>query len=283
VWIASDAPSVLAEMQRPPVLIQPGRVTPVVRDLRLDQTLETLSVQTMGHHARSCYLGEDADGLHYFAKGIGWCLSPGWSPERGNTGVLARWAAERERDLSLALAKHGLRVPEPMAIYSYDWLPANTGQKRWPAADVPDLDGRPAGPSLYVYRYPARFRLADLPIAAPEKLSGLEGAYHDIISSLRQSICTLQAAGGHDYSLSLHNVWEDGGRVDFEYVVLGGVPHPVEQLNGNPEVWRAKEWSALRCIAFELADMVGVEVHARQLEAISTPPDGLVQVSVGQR
>ena len=283
VWLAGNAPEALVDLERPPVLVRPGRLTPRVLDLRLNHALETLQVQSMGHHARSCYLGKDEGGLHYFAKGIGWCLSPGWEPQRGNTGVLTSWAAKRERDLSLSLANLGLRVPEPMAIYSYEWLPSCRDEARWPAEQVPDLDGEPAEPSLYVYRYPARFRLMDIPIAAPTLISALSGKYFDIISEVRRSICSLQAAGGHDYSLGLHNIWEDAGRVDFEYVLLQGNPHPVSQLNANPEVWRSKEWVAFRCLAFELADVLGVEVDSKALEELTSPPGGLIQAGAAGR
>jgi hypothetical protein len=283
VWLASNAPEALVDLKQPPVLVHPGRLTPRVLDLSLNHALETFQVQSMGHHARSCYLGRDEAGLHYFAKGIGWCLSPGWEPQRGNTGVLTNWAATRERDLSLSLASLGLRVPEPMAIYSYEWLPSCRDEGRWPAEQVPDLGGEPAVPSLYIYRYPARFRLMDIPSAAPARIAGLRRKYFDIISEVRRSICSLQAAGGHDYSLGLHNVWEDAGRVDFEYVLLHENPHPVEQLNTNPEVWRSKEWVAFRCLAFELADLLGVEAHSKTLLKMTTPPGGLVEAEAAGR
>lgn len=271
VWLSSTAPAVIKEMKRPPILIRPGQFTASVRDITLQDGLGHLRVQSMAHHARSCYLGYTEDGFHYFAKGIGWCLSPGWHPDRGNTGVLAGWAARRERDIALGLSLEHIRVAEPVAIYSYDWLPGLASSSRWPSAEVRDLDGSAAEPSLYIYRSRERFRMADLPVAARELIPTVRDRFPAILSSLRDSVTKLHSLGGHDYSLSLHNVWADGSRVDFEYVVLGDKPHPVEQLNQNLASWQAKEWAALRCLAFEIADMVSLEADVSYVESLCSP------------
>jgi hypothetical protein len=55
-------------------------------------------------HGRSCYLGQDHSGQHFFAKGVGWIHSNGWEPAHGNCGVFPRWGAERERSFALSFA-----------------------------------------------------------------------------------------------------------------------------------------------------------------------------------
>ena len=271
VWLSPDAPTAIRELKTPPILTRPGKFTGVVRKASLEEGLHCMRVQSMSHHARSCYLGQGQDGYHYFAKGIGWCLSPGWDPDRGNTGVLAGWAARRERDIALSLAHHSIRVAAPMAIFAYDWLPGLTAISRWDAAEVKDLDGSAAEPSLYIYRSRERFRMADLPVVARDQIPAARANFAMLITALRDSVAKLHSLGGHDYSLSLHNVWADGSRVDFEYVVLGDRPHPVPQLNQSVASWQAKEWAALRSLAFEIADIVSLEADATYVESLCAP------------
>jgi len=273
LWIAEDAPSAIQRLSRPVCVSVPGEVRRDIREYTLDEALSHLKVQTMGHHARSAYLGRDPEGWAYFAKGIGWCLVPGWDQSMGNTGILSRWGAERERDLSIELAGLGIPLPSPMAIYAYHEILATDRVREWtPADNVLDLDGRPSRPSLYIYRHRQRFRLADLPLLPVAQRDALRGQFWEIIRRVRAATVALQSAGGHDYSLGPHNVWLDGSRVDFEHVVVGGHPHPIEALNADVATWRAKEWYGMRCLAFELADLLGMELDAEVLIKATQPP-----------
>lgn len=262
-------PRVLQELDVPIVLACPGKMTASLREYSVSEAVSTLRVQTMAHHARSVYLGHDDDCFHYFAKGVGWCLAPGWHFNLGSTGILPSWAAERERDMAFRLRAIGIECPEPIAIYRYQSIPAANRLECTPASAVADLDGSPARPALYVYRHRRRYRLADIPLAPPSLKAQLRQEYWVTLRRLRDSILRLQAAGGHDYSLSLHNVWDDGSRVDFEYVHLGAFPHPNSQLSQRARDWQDKEWLGFRCLAFELADLVGMEAEARLIEELT--------------
>lgn len=235
--------------------------TPLVRDYKINELGKNTMVQSMGHHGRSCYLGADDDGWHYFSKGVGWCLGSGWAPILGNTGILAKWAAIREKDISLRLIEFGMQISEPMAIWELNSILGPQGSIV-DAKTVKDLDGSFAKPSIFVYRSKSRWRLADMMfVSRPEMPSGVED-YWAIVTRLFESVGTLHRQGGHDYSLSLHNIWIDGSRVDFEYVYLDSNPHSVEALNTNLDEWRRKEFFALREICFHLADIMDVTIDA---------------------
>lgn len=265
LWAAADAPPAIIEKPMPMGICAASSISKEIRDYQLPQVGLLPEVQSMGHHGRSAYLGRGHDGAHYFAKGVGWCLGSGWMPEHGNTGILALWAAKRERDVSLRLAALGLAVTSPVAIFSFEYIRGVNGQLV-PAASVPDLDGQPAQPALYVYKSPVRWRLADLPMAPPAVRLQVREHFWKILEILQRSVRLLHAAGGHDYSLSLHNVWADGSRVDFEYVYVPGMPHPVSPLNERVSAWQDKERHALHELAFQLADLVGLDVPAGEMD-----------------
>lgn len=268
----SRPPRELEGVDAPFAACAPGRISQPLRSYSLRETIQQFRVQTMAHHARSVYFGIGEDGYHYFGKGIGWCLDPGWEPSRGNTGILPMWAAERERNLSEALSALGWSVPTPVAIYRFDAIPPIQRTTPWvPADEVRDLDGSPAVPALYIYRHTQRFRLMDLPLLQGSQWRDfVRNSFWDILDNVGRSTARLHSLGGHDYSLSLHNVWVDGSRCDFECMVLPAFPHPTAVLNTDTNVWQSKEWAGLRAIAFELADLVGVEVDATTLNATVT-------------
>ena len=263
VWSSSDAPATLTRAPMPLGIGPAQSMTAQVRTYRLESLVSGGLVQSIGHHGRSCYLGFDERG-HYFAKGVGWAIGTGWTPEHGNTGILPLWAALRERDIGQAVGDLGIAVSSPVAIWELSAVPGPDGALV-PAAEVPDLDGTPARPSLFIYRSQARWRLADLPFMDASERASVRERFWDIIQTLRQSVRILHANGGHDYSLSLHNAWINGARVDFEYVYLPHLPHPVSALNNNIANWQSKENFALHELVFQLADLAGVEISADEM------------------
>jgi hypothetical protein len=263
VWSAPDAPAALTRASMPLGIGPAHSMTGQVRSYGLESLVPGERVQSMGHHGRSCYLGTDGKS-HYFAKGVGWTIGTGWTPEHGNTGILPLWAALRERDVGQAVAALGIAVSSPVAIWELSAVPGPQGTLV-AASDVPDLDGSPARPSVFVYRSRERWRLADLPFMGASERARVRDRFWDIIETLQQSVRVLHAHGGHDYSISLHNAWIDGARVDFEYVYLPQQPHPVAALNGNIASWQSKEQFALHELIFQLADLAGVEIPADAL------------------
>ena len=225
-------------------------------------------------HGRSCYLGQDRSGRHLFAKGVGWVHSQGWEPSHGNCGVFPRWGAERERDFALRFAALGVSVVRPVAIVAHQEVPAAQGGPARPAIEIKDLDGQPAWPCMYVYSSAARWRLADLSYLSERERRQIAGGVqgyrewlHGLLTRLGESCGLLHAAGGYDYSLSAHNVFCDGMRVDFEYAVLPDLPHREAALNTDESAWRDKELDGLRRLAWEVAELMRVDVPVNEVTA----------------
>jgi hypothetical protein len=214
--------------------------------------------QTSSIHARSCYLGKDSQNNHYFAKGIGWVLADGWTPAFGSTGILPLWAAERERDLAIRLAKIGISVVEPVSILIHQSVPSY-GTKHLEQIEsetVLDLDGTKAFPSMYIYKSRCRWRLADLPFLSSaqryqffDEFGGVERWLQGLITQLSESVGVMHKNKGHDHSLSTHNVFLNGERLDFEYAVVDEHPHRLNELNINPSGWREKELYSLKLMS----------------------------------
>ncbi len=223
-------------------------------------------------HGRSCYLGQCSLGRHYFAKGVGWVYSAGWQPDHGSFGIVPRWAAERERDIALRFAELGIVTIRPEAIIAHQIIPdANGGLPRKPQ-EVPDLDGKPAMPCMYVYSTTSRWRLADLYYLTENQRQKLLGDDNEqrhwlqrLLTQLGQSSRLLHRAGGHDYSLSPHNVFCDGTRVDFEYSYLPEMPHPNPALNTDVLVWQDKERDGLRELAWQIAELLQIDATTAEV------------------
>jgi hypothetical protein len=229
-------------------------------------------VQGSTVHGRSCYLGEDREGVHYFAKGIGWIHFSGWDPSHGSFGVLPRWAAERERDFAQRLSSMGIPTVRPQAIIAHAQIPDSGGGFLRRADEVLDLDKRPAFPCMYVYSASSRWRVADLPYLSEDERAHLWGSdkercdwLRQLLGKLGQYSHLLHEAGGHDYALSGHNVFCDGTRVDFEYACLPGLPHRDGRLNENAETWRGRELDGLRTLAWEVAELLRLAVSVQEV------------------
>jgi hypothetical protein len=267
IWCCSEAPEQVTAM---PALwggaigtFRPNRGSAYL--LPAWQGRDHIELEGSTIHGRSCYLGKDESGRNYFAKGTGWVFSRGWEPCHGNSGVLPRWAAERERDFALAFAALGVSVARPIAIIAHTTIPdANKSGPRL-AEEVPDLNGQPARPCMYVYSSGARWRLADLHYLSDRerrRVCGDESRkwLHGLLSGLGRSCGLLHAADGYDSSLSGHNVFTDGSRVDFEYAVLPSLPHRDPVLNKDADIWRDKELDGLRQLAWETAELMRIDV-----------------------
>lgn len=267
VWLSDDAPASVAAM---PALwgaangtFRPSR--PPEHPLPIWDGRGEVELEGSTIHGRSCYLGQDHLGRHFFAKGVGWVHSRGWEPSHGNCGVFPRWGAERERDFALKFACLGAPVVRPVAIIAHRSIPDARGGSARAAAEVLDLDGQPACPCMYVYSSAVRWRLADLCYlseADRRQVCGRDGSLCDwlraLLGSVGRSCGLLHAAGGHDYSLTSHNVYCDGMRVDFEYAYLPALPHREAALNADASVWRDKELDGLRRLAWETAELLQV-------------------------
>lgn len=233
--------------------------------------------QTSSIHARSCYLGKDHQNNQYFAKGIGWILADGWTPSFGSTGILPLWAAERERNIAIHLAKIGLSVVQPVSIRIHKSVPSY-GTKHSEQIDsesILDLDGSKAFPSMYIYRSRCRWRLADLPFLSSahreqlfDKLGGVERWLQGLITKLSQSVGVLHKNNGYDYSLSSHNIFLNGQRLDFEYAVIDEHPHRINELNNNQLEWREKELYSLKLLSYEVAELTNVKWSSSYLETL---------------
>lgn len=224
-------------------------------------------------HGRSCYLGFDKkEHRHYFAKGVGWTWSSGWEPKDGNSGIFPLWGAERERDISLHFTKLGISTSRPEAIFLHGLIPDSQGKRSYPADTIMDLDGTSAKPCMYVYSAPVRWRIADLSFLSDKKRDEVCSNATDkndwlrsLLAKLGQSCRRLHDHGGYDYSLSSHNAFTDGTRIDFEYAVLPEYPHKEKQLNEDVETWKDKEIDGLREIAWYLADIMRLNVSGKEL------------------
>jgi hypothetical protein len=258
VWSSNDAPLNLISEPMPLGIAHALGISSTIREYSLSSLKEYSCVQSMSHHGRSYYLG-NAESWHYFSKGGGWTLGSGWSPEHGNTGILPLWAALRERDISLKLNSLGIAVSLPVAIWELSSI-VGPDNNLVPSSQVIDLDGTPARPCVFVYQSQQRWRLADLPYVQPTFKVQLKNNFWKIINRLKDSVKKLHDNGGHDYSISLHNVWVDGSRVDFEYVYLPNQPHPVMALNANINQWQSKEKQSLYELIYQLAELCNYEI-----------------------
>jgi hypothetical protein len=236
-------------------------------------------VESSSIHGRSCYLGMDNQNNHYFAKGTGWNHVFGWQPSFGSLGILPLWAGTRERDISLALGKTSIKVVSPISILKHNKIPkfgsTNIEYSFIDAKSVLDLDGSPANPCVYIYSSKSRWRLADIFFFNEQERKAI--LFNDItpldwfvqlIKSITLSTATLHNLGGYDYFLSNHNVFIDGTRLDFEYVVLGSHPHPNKILNENIDMWRQKEIYGLKTLAWELAELMRVDIAVKDIDDI---------------
>ena len=236
VWHATNAPGAVLSL---PAFwcVATGRFEANRASSKLIAKHDSLPAKVVGSsiHGRSCYLGQGTSGRHYFAKGVGWIYSAGWQPSQGSFGIVPRCVAEHERDFTLRFAELGAATVRPEAIIAHQTIPdANGGLPRKPE-EVPDLDGRPAMPCMYVYSSAARWRLADLYYLAENQRRQLLGNDRQkrrwlrrLLMTLGRSSQLLHHAGGHDYSLSPHNVFCDGTRVDFEYSYLPECPITIQ-------------------------------------------------------
>lgn len=230
-------------------------------------------------HGRSCFLGMDEYKNYYFAKGCGWNHAFGWKPSFGSLGILPLWAGERERDISLVLRETPINVVTPIAIALHKKIPqfgSNANNCEFIDADfIPDLDGSPAKPCLFIYSSKSRWRLADLFYFSEQERH--EILFKDItpidwflkiIRSVSTSTGNLHKLGGYDYSLSTHNVFIDGTRLDFEYLVLNTHPHPNKVLNQDADTWRQKELYGLKTLAWELAELLRINITVKDIDDI---------------
>ena len=274
LWMSPQTPHQIAALPALWAVVEGTFATPFSKC----QTLEHLGeLQFFGQgssiHGRSCYLGQCQSGRHYFAKGVGWIHSAGWEPNHGSMGIVPQWAAERERDFALRFAKIGISAVCPEAIIAHQTIPDANGGSPRRADEVLDLDGIPALPCMYVYSAPSRWRLADLFYLAESERECVWGKgqeeqwLKDLLSTLGRSSRILHAVGGHDYSLSTHNVFCDGTRVDFEYSFLPEMPHRNDALNKDCEVWRDKERDGLRELSWQIAELMRLNVSTTTVTA----------------
>jgi hypothetical protein len=236
--------------------------------MRMD-AINIIYCQASSIHGRSCYLGNSNSDRHYFAKGTGYIHTYGWDRALGSYGILPRWAAERERDMAYRITALGIKTVFPEAIVLHTRIPDTDRSSFHDASSIPDLNGKPALPCMYVYSAACRWRLADLYYLSERQRTAVCGSgkariswFRNICRTLGEFSARLHRAGGHDYSLSSHNVFCDGTRVDFEYAWFPDMPHPVEAaINTNPEVWRDKELDGLRSLAWEIAELLRLDVR----------------------
>jgi hypothetical protein len=187
-------------------------------------------------------------------------------------GIVPRWAAERERDFALRFAEIGISTVLPEAIIAHQTIPDANGGSPRRVEEVLDLDGVPALPCMYVYSAPSRWRLADLFYLTESERECVWGQnkerwLKDLLSMLGRSSRLLHAVGGHDYSLSTHNVFCNGTRVDFEYSFLPEMPHRNDALNKDCEVWRDKERDGLRELSWQIAELMRIDVSTTTVTA----------------
>jgi len=237
----------------------------------------TSHFQTSTIHGRSCYLGKDNSGYHYFTKGIGWVLSDGWKPELGSLGILPLWSAIRERKVATILKRIGLTVVEPVSIEIHSQIPyfCSNGTLSFNSNEVIDLDGSLANPSMYVYRSKSRWRLADLYFLEKNYIENLLGYYGgkekwlaSLITNLSHSVGLLHRNGGYDYSLSSHNVFVGGERLDFEYVVVNELPHRDLILNQDSKTWIEKELYGLKVLSWEIAEFLNLNWSSDYIDSL---------------
>lgn len=275
IWLANDAPK---GMDRAKAFYSSatGSFNSKPEILKLENTIlqnseNTAKGQSSSIHGRSVYLGQDLSGMHFFAKGAGWIQSELWSSNYPSIGILPKWAAMRERDVASYLLNQNMKCAQPVAIIRHLTIPSESTKDGYlNSAEIIDLDGEPAEPSIYIYKSHSRWRLADLPFIDPVDLKGvlpIESKLNNWALELLSEIALLTAAlhniGGHDYSLSPHNIFVDGTKVDFEYVYCPKFPHRVGALNEQIKEWQLKEIYALKCMAWEICELLKIDIETK--------------------
>ncbi len=234
-------------------------------------------VQTLSIHGRSCYLGQDENNNHYFAKGIGWVVSDGWRADLDNLGILPLWAAERERDVAIYYNKSLLSAVEPITIMGHISIPrqGSRGLDFILADAIRDLDGSPAIPVMYIYRAKCRWRIADMPYLPGAILTeeidnygGMESWFTSVFENITNSVAWIHSKGGHDHTLSSHNVFISGERLDFEYAVVQDIPHRDPALNQNKEIWQKKELYSLLMMVWDVAELLNMNWSQSRLQLL---------------
>lgn len=282
IWRSSDAPTSIPISLSAWVMGAP-KVTKNIKPYQLAMPISSgpsnQGYQTSTIHGRSCYLGSDIEGYNYFAKGIGWVLTDGWKPSFENLGIFPLWAAIRERDIAISIKNNGLDAVQPIAIIKHKSIPfAKSGLNTYISADqIKDLDQSNANPVMYIYRAKSRWRLADLFYLPKNLINSLlvsEGGalywFDQIIFLLSRSVATVHKNKGHDHTLSLHNVFISGERVDFEYVVANGILHADQNLNQHQDIWRIKELFSLKVMAWELNEFLGLNYSEDKIDFMIT-------------
>jgi len=282
-WMSQDAPEVIKQLGKCAWVGKNKYFSNVTKEYGVHETLrkrsdiDRSSVQTGSIHARSCYLGSDSNGYFYFTKGIGWIFADGWEPSFGSLGILPLWAATREQKIAELLAKFEIQVVEPMAIFLHQKIPHNLRLSKdfIESSEVKDLDGSQAAPSMYIYRSKTRWRLADLAYMNNKKIKkylfhygSIDEWFENLLREISQSCAILHRIGGHDYSISPHNIFINSQRLDFEYVYCNELPHKEISLNNNFEVWRKKELYGLQVMAWEITELLGLKWTSMKLNQI---------------
>ena len=273
-WYDNDTPDIIKNIDALWVNAS-GTFATKTKDLLLCNLTEKNPAQLIGSssHGRSCYLGK-ADESHFFAKGVGWIFADGWAERFGSRGILPLWAASRERDLAKEMLNIGIPSVKPECIVLHKTIPLiNTnGQQFIDAKEVIDLDGTKAHPSIYIYSSNQRWRLADLYYMTNQERNSLLFTSEtprlwlmNLAAKLSTYSGILHKNNGHDYSLSAHNVFIDGTRLDFEYAVVHNHKHPVDALNKDLTVWKQKELFALQTMCWEIAELLRAEISLNDL------------------
>lgn len=220
-------------------------------------------------HGRSAYLGQcPQDQRHYFAKGIGWTHVSGYAVENGLYGILPLREAQYDRQAAEYQATIGMKVVRPEAIFLHHDIPGRDGQ----SISVSQFESDPvlARPCMYVYSCPSRWRIADLQFLHDSERREIfqpnpKEYLRNLLDVLGRSVRTLHDVGGHNWTLSTHNAFVDGTRVDFEYVKIPNVPHKDEATEKETAINKGKEIDALREIALFLAELLRLNVNGTEL------------------
>jgi len=277
IWLSDDAPNGIEKINAF-WSYATGGFNPEFKSLKLEDIFmesseKGLIRQSSSIHARSVYLGQDLTGMHFFAKGTGWIQSTDWNPKYPSIGILPKWAALREKNLAKYLASNNIKCTEPVAIIKHLVIPSLENLGGYiNSNEIKDLDGSVAEPSIYIYKSHSRWRLADLPFigidAIKEHVSkslGLNDWVLKLISDIASFTATLHNLGGHDYSLSLHNIFTDGTKVDFEYVYCPEIAHSIPALNEQIQEWQMKEVYSLKCLAWEICELLKIQLQTDQI------------------
>lgn len=220
-------------------------------------------------HGRSCYLGQcPQEKRHYFAKGIGWTHVNGYAIENGLYGMLSSQEAQYDRQAAEYQNSISINVIRPEAIFLHRDIPGRDGHVI--LASQFDDDPLLAKPCMYVYSSPSRWRIADLQFLYDSERAVIfqpnpKEYLRNLLNVLGQSVRMLHATGGHNWTLSSHNAFVDGTRVDFEYVKLPNVPHKDRATENETAVNKSKEMDGLREIALFLAELLRLNINGKKL------------------